>query len=48
MKPTELNCFASCLVAGIDFEGLLIKPKEVQEGVKLPLIVSPHGEYPRR
>ncbi|XP_008316496.1 acylamino-acid-releasing enzyme [Cynoglossus semilaevis] len=28
---------------GIDFEGLLIKPKEVQEGVKLPLIVSPHG-----
>ncbi|XP_061668184.1 acylamino-acid-releasing enzyme [Syngnathoides biaculeatus] len=28
---------------GLDFEALLIKPKEVKEGVKLPLIVFPHG-----
>uniref|UniRef100_A0A3B4WAV9 acylaminoacyl-peptidase n=1 Tax=Seriola lalandi dorsalis TaxID=1841481 RepID=A0A3B4WAV9_SERLL len=28
---------------GLDFEALLIKPKEVKEGVKLPLIVTPHG-----
>ncbi|TNM87014.1 acylamino-acid-releasing enzyme [Takifugu rubripes] len=28
---------------GLDFEALLIKPKEVQKGVKLPLIVTPHG-----
>ncbi|KAG7273133.1 hypothetical protein CRUP_005461 [Coryphaenoides rupestris] len=28
---------------GLDFEALLIKPKEVQEGRKLPLVVTPHG-----
>uniref|UniRef100_A0A3P8UQU2 acylaminoacyl-peptidase n=1 Tax=Cynoglossus semilaevis TaxID=244447 RepID=A0A3P8UQU2_CYNSE len=28
---------------GLKFEAFLLKPKEVQEGVKLPLIVSPHG-----
>ncbi|XP_034552274.1 acylamino-acid-releasing enzyme [Notolabrus celidotus] len=28
---------------GLDFEALLIKPKEVKDGVKLPLIVAPHG-----
>ncbi|KAJ3586774.1 hypothetical protein NHX12_013167 [Muraenolepis orangiensis] len=28
---------------GLDFEGLLIQPKEVQEGLKLPLVVVPHG-----
>ncbi|KAM4610100.1 acylamino-acid-releasing enzyme-like isoform 2-T2 [Polymixia lowei] len=28
---------------GLDFEALLIKPKEVKEDVKLPLIVTPHG-----
>ncbi|XP_029011574.1 acylamino-acid-releasing enzyme isoform X2 [Betta splendens] len=28
---------------GLDFEALLVKPKEVKDGVKLPLIVSPHG-----
>ncbi|XP_060930308.1 acylamino-acid-releasing enzyme-like [Limanda limanda] len=29
--------------SGLDFEALLIKPKEVKDGVKLPLIVTPHG-----
>ncbi|XP_047233004.1 acylamino-acid-releasing enzyme isoform X2 [Girardinichthys multiradiatus] len=28
---------------GLDFEAVLVKPKEVKEGVKLPLIVLPHG-----
>uniref|UniRef100_A0A667XNV5 acylaminoacyl-peptidase n=1 Tax=Myripristis murdjan TaxID=586833 RepID=A0A667XNV5_9TELE len=28
---------------GLNFEALLLKPKEVKEGVKLPLIVTPHG-----
>ncbi|XP_054901935.1 acylamino-acid-releasing enzyme isoform X1 [Poeciliopsis prolifica] len=28
---------------GTDFEAVLMKPKEVKEGVKLPLIVLPHG-----
>ncbi|XP_051913168.1 acylamino-acid-releasing enzyme [Hippocampus zosterae] len=28
---------------GLDFEALLIKPKDVKDGVKLPLIVMPHG-----
>ncbi|XP_073326797.1 acylamino-acid-releasing enzyme isoform X1 [Pagrus major] len=28
---------------GLDFEALLIKPKEVKDGVKLPLIAVPHG-----
>uniref|UniRef100_A0A671UYN0 Acylamino-acid-releasing enzyme n=1 Tax=Sparus aurata TaxID=8175 RepID=A0A671UYN0_SPAAU len=28
---------------GLDFEALLIKPKEVKDGVKLPLIAIPHG-----
>ncbi|CAN9515559.1 unnamed protein product [Ophioblennius macclurei] len=28
---------------GLDFEALLIKPKEVKEDVKLPLVVIPHG-----
>ncbi|KAM6924857.1 acylamino-acid-releasing enzyme-like [Xenentodon cancila] len=28
---------------GLDFEALLIKPKEVKDAVKLPLIVVPHG-----
>ncbi|XP_070823657.1 acylamino-acid-releasing enzyme [Chaetodon trifascialis] len=28
---------------GLDFEALMIKPKEVKDGVKLPLIVTPHG-----
>uniref|UniRef100_A0A4W6F0C2 Acylamino-acid-releasing enzyme n=1 Tax=Lates calcarifer TaxID=8187 RepID=A0A4W6F0C2_LATCA len=30
---------------GLDFEALLIKPKEVKDGVTLPLIVSPHVNY---
>lgn len=29
--------------SGLDFDALLIKPKEVNDGVKLPLIVIPHG-----
>ncbi|XP_020785237.1 acylamino-acid-releasing enzyme isoform X1 [Boleophthalmus pectinirostris] len=29
--------------SGLDFEALLIKPKEIKEGVKLPLVVIPHG-----
>nr|XP_043894480.1 acylamino-acid-releasing enzyme isoform X1 [Solea senegalensis] len=29
--------------SGLDFDAVLIKPKEVKDGVKLPLIVSPHG-----
>ncbi|MEQ2197490.1 hypothetical protein XENOCAPTIV_030198, partial [Xenoophorus captivus] len=28
---------------GLVFEAVLVKPKEVKEGVKLPLIVLPHG-----
>uniref|UniRef100_A0A3Q2QYF9 Acylamino-acid-releasing enzyme n=1 Tax=Fundulus heteroclitus TaxID=8078 RepID=A0A3Q2QYF9_FUNHE len=28
---------------GLDFEAVLIKPKGVKDGVKLPLIVLPHG-----
>ncbi|KAL1021623.1 hypothetical protein UPYG_G00015690 [Umbra pygmaea] len=28
---------------GLDFDALLVKPKEVREGVKLPLVVYPHG-----
>ncbi|XP_026187700.1 acylamino-acid-releasing enzyme-like isoform X3 [Mastacembelus armatus] len=28
---------------GLDFEALLMKPKEVKAGVKLPLVVIPHG-----
>uniref|UniRef100_A0A7N6AQU9 acylaminoacyl-peptidase n=1 Tax=Anabas testudineus TaxID=64144 RepID=A0A7N6AQU9_ANATE len=28
---------------GLDFDALLIKPKQVKDEVKLPLIVSPHG-----
>ncbi len=31
------------VLAGLDFEALLIKPKEVKDGGKLPLIVTPHG-----
>lgn len=38
------NCIF-LVIAGLDFEALLIKPKEVQDGVKLPLIVTPHGWY---
>lgn len=38
----ETNSFF-CILAGLDFEALLIKPKEVTDGVKLPLIVTPHG-----
>lgn len=32
------------VLGGLDFEALLIKPKEVKDGVKLPLIVTPHGQ----
>ncbi|KAJ8016007.1 hypothetical protein DPEC_G00002650 [Dallia pectoralis] len=28
---------------GLDFDAILLKPKEVKEGVKLPLLVTPHG-----
>uniref|UniRef100_A0A673ANC0 Acylamino-acid-releasing enzyme n=1 Tax=Sphaeramia orbicularis TaxID=375764 RepID=A0A673ANC0_9TELE len=28
---------------GLNFEAVLIKPKEVKDGVKLPLVVIPHG-----
>uniref|UniRef100_A0A6Q2X2G1 Acylamino-acid-releasing enzyme n=1 Tax=Esox lucius TaxID=8010 RepID=A0A6Q2X2G1_ESOLU len=28
---------------GLDFDALLLKPKEVKEGEKLPLLVTPHG-----
>ncbi|XP_030639764.1 acylamino-acid-releasing enzyme [Chanos chanos] len=28
---------------GLDFDGILLKPKETKEGVKTPLIVIPHG-----
>ncbi|TNN82382.1 Acylamino-acid-releasing enzyme [Liparis tanakae] len=31
--------------SGLDFEALLIKPKEIEDGVKLPLIVIPHVNY---
>lgn len=34
----------SVLPAGLDFEGLVVKPKDVKEGVKLPLVVIPHGQ----
>ena len=39
----ENNIFSFFILAGLDFEALLIKPKEVTDGVKLPLIVTPHG-----
>lgn len=29
--------------SGLDFEAILIKPKEVKDGVKLPLVLIPHG-----
>ncbi|XP_077572655.1 acylamino-acid-releasing enzyme-like [Stigmatopora nigra] len=38
--PTEQD---NSQYPGLDFESLLIKPKEVKDGVKLPLIVFPHG-----
>lgn len=28
---------------GLDFEALLIKPKQLKDGAKLPLVVMPHG-----
>ncbi|XP_063065004.1 acylamino-acid-releasing enzyme [Engraulis encrasicolus] len=28
---------------GLDFEALLLKPKDTKEGAKLPLVVTPHG-----
>ncbi|KAM6977100.1 acylamino-acid-releasing enzyme-like [Aplochiton taeniatus] len=28
---------------GLDFDALLLKPRDVKEGVKLPLVVTPHG-----
>ncbi|XP_062854625.1 acylamino-acid-releasing enzyme-like [Trichomycterus rosablanca] len=28
---------------GLDFDAILLKPKDVKEGTKLPLIVNPHG-----
>uniref|UniRef100_A0AAR2JAD0 Acylamino-acid-releasing enzyme n=1 Tax=Pygocentrus nattereri TaxID=42514 RepID=A0AAR2JAD0_PYGNA len=28
---------------GLDFDAILLKPKQMKEGTKLPLIVSPHG-----
>ncbi|KAF4070681.1 hypothetical protein AMELA_G00288290 [Ameiurus melas] len=28
---------------GLDFDAILLKPKDVKEGTKLPLIVKPHG-----
>lgn len=34
-----------CLPAGLDFEALVVKPKEVKDGVKLPLVVIPHGGF---
>uniref|UniRef100_A0A6Q2YLT2 acylaminoacyl-peptidase n=1 Tax=Esox lucius TaxID=8010 RepID=A0A6Q2YLT2_ESOLU len=30
---------------GLDFDALLLKPKEVKEGEKLPLLVTPHGKF---
>lgn len=44
MYVTFSNKF-HCVLAGLDFEALLIKPKEVKDGVKLPLIVTPHGSF---
>lgn len=38
-----VNTVVILVVAGLDFEALLIKPKKVKDGVKLPLIVTPHG-----
>lgn len=38
-----MNTVVIHVVAGLDFEALLIKPKKVEDGVKLPLIVTPHG-----
>lgn len=38
-----INTIVILFVAGLDFEALLIKPKKVEDGVKLPLIVTPHG-----
>ncbi|XP_072538219.1 acylamino-acid-releasing enzyme isoform X1 [Salminus brasiliensis] len=29
--------------SGLDFDAILLKPKKVKEGTKLPLIVTPHG-----
>ena len=41
-------CLMFCVLAGLDFEALLIKPKEAQQGVKLPLVVIPHGGSTQR
>ncbi|XP_068997662.1 acylamino-acid-releasing enzyme isoform X1 [Embiotoca jacksoni] len=38
--PTEQD---NSQYPGLDFEALLIKPKEVKDELKLPLIVTPHG-----
>lgn len=40
-----VNTVVILVVAGLDFEALLIKPKKVKDGVKLPLIVTPHGWF---
>lgn len=32
-------------LAGLDFDAVLLKPKEMSEGSKLPLIVMPHGLF---
>lgn len=32
-------------LAGLDFDAVLLKPKEMAEGSKLPLIVMPHGLF---
>lgn len=29
---------------GLDFEAILLKPSQVAEQTKLPLVVSPHGK----
>ncbi len=32
-------------LAGLDFNAILLKPKEMTAGSKLPLIVMPHGLF---
>lgn len=41
-RRTDFVC-PCAFPAGLDFDALLIKPKEVAAGWKLPLVVVPHG-----
>lgn len=32
-------------IAGLDFDAILLKPKDAKDGTELPLIVKPHGNF---